>query len=615
MPKSTDLHYSLEIFSDQISRAYGRAYIHTLSRNTGIRQSASQNIGSGAVVISRRIPYGALDENKAILGRPEHTTSIRVDPQLDAARLKSMAAADYSAEPQRRLTLQLEGFVNDNFIYATDDKNVNGISLLHVEALTTVNSRLTDNFTVKVKNQDRAIKFIGESTHSSRGVVIQNTDVAYILSFSQDSRSENVFLFRLAPVIAADKKKTASGKYVYESLFIFNTLKLCTGFVIPYPALLPELSNENTDVVQEIIRATKDIQQSKTIEYLRSEFPIKMYFPRGSGGNRQNEESVAYINVFLQNLARLHYTYNALTAIAAAMDRESLLRDQQREWSGGAGSSRSSGGSRSATDASMDSSASSRNAKNSLTKTALDDYILAFRASIRKALLTSGAGLPTGKFANGTSSNASQDVEYQKDMESIYMFIAAAAHWISKKYMVLQPEGDSNATNQEYILSLVDDGSMQDAPTRRASYGHYLTKSILKSLPVKTVSMEHTTKRVGSSPIDLTLHEVVPFTYKTEYGDALTLKIYYTAYHRQFLNLARFVSTDGMQWPTWMKHYTTVNILAPFNPLKIGDSPAFGRVIPTRLNLDQKIEVTVHTFIRGIDGARVKNDKKRKPAV
>ena len=562
MPQSTELHFSLEIFSEQISKAYGQAVSHNLVHSSPPSRPKAANAGPGAVVISRKIPFQSLNAGNAVVGRPECATSIRVDAVMDAASIRKLLVQGGGEDVH-----QLEGFINENFFCATKSSSKDGVRLDKVAVREEVQGALTDVFTVKNKKKDRKIRFVGTEKHTKRTLTFLNTGIDYDLYFSFDREFESVVLCRVVPKPAQETK--LDRLWVYETLIIFNSLKYCVAECVPFPGLRAEDKFEGDLTIQSLIsRQKKDIEQSETIRFLKSTHALKVYFPRGSGGKLQNKSSIVYVKDFLETLARLHYTFNALLAISAVMAHEK----------GSAGGE------------------PSKYAKSGQTKTRLDNDIMLVRNSVRQAVI--------GREA--------VDVEYCKDIEKIHDSIAALAHYVSSQYKELIPAETTETSLQLDILKLADSNAGQwDVSKLRDNYGYLLVRNLLKYLPVVTQNMQHSTNRNKFSPLEINLHRVEPYTGATDYGDAWTLKIYYSAYHRQFLNLAPWVSADGKTPPAWMKRYKTQKILASFNPEKIGDAEIFNKVVPTRLNYDQKIEVTVHTFLSGVDGARVKNDKKK----
>jgi hypothetical protein len=579
MPKSTELHYSLEIFNEQISKAYGQAVSHNLVHNPLPTRPNSANPGLGAIVVSRKIPFGSLDKTThAVIGRPECITSTRFDKVMDSTKLRDLLFK-YQASDRH----QLQEFINENFYCASGQDPV---TLDSVGPPVDVKTTLTDVFVVKKQKKDKKIRFVGTESHKKRALTFTNTGVDYEIYFSLDREFESVALCRIVPVATASEFKSKL-LWVHESLIIFNSLKYCVAECVPYPGSVASFSDKDPTITALLSKQKAELLNGDTVRFLRAAHPLRLYFPRGAGGKLQNKASIPYVKDFLENLSRLHYAYNAMTAISAAMSVEQrpVATKSRKSVKGGS--------------IAASSVSSSKSAKNAETKTELDRDIVALRASIRDVML--GMNAP--------------DVEYCKDVEKIYECIAAVAHYVSIQYKELVKEETTETNLQLEILSLVDSNASQWKPDKiRDNYGYLLVRSLLKSIPVVTQNMEHTNRRNRSSPLEVNIHEVTPYLASTDYGDAWTLKIYYAAYHRQFLNLAPWVSSDGKTFPAWMKQYTTHSILDDFDATKIGSEPIYERVVPTRLNYDQKIEVTVHTFLCDVDGARVRNDKKRTPA-
>ena len=590
MPRSADLHFSLEIFSEQISKAYGQAVSYNLVHSSAPSKPKAASAGLGAVVISRKIPYTSLNNN-AVLGRPECSTSIRPDPVMNPVKIQDLLTSTGGLYMQ-----ELEAFINENFFCATKTSNRDGITLTNGGNCTAEKTTLTDVFVVKNKKKDKKIRFVGTNGHSARMLTFAGVRIGYKLSFSYDREFGNVLLCRVTPALEAveDDNIQKERLWVYETLFIFNSLKYCLAECVPFPGI--EISKQDTgdsETIKYLIERKAQILDSEATRYLKTNHALKVYFPRGAAGKLQNKSSIVYVKDFLATLARLHYAYNALLSISAAMIQ---AKGQVGATSGSRTSSLTSkaGGSRAG---SAGSGASSRYSVNAKTKTFLDEDILSLRASIRRAML--GAD--------------SVDVEYCKNIELVHDCIAAAADYVSDQYKGLVLKETDDTLLQLNILRLADpDAGQWSQDKLRDNYGYLLVRNLLKNIPVITQNMQHSTNRNKQSPLEVNLFQIEPYTGATDYGDAWTLKIYYTAYHREFLNLAPWVSADGKTPPAWMTKYYTHLILPNFDAEKIGEADIYNRVVPTRLNYGQKVEITVHTFLRDLDGARVKNDKKKK---
>ena len=575
MPQSTELHFSLEIFSEQISKAYGQAVSHTLVHSSPPTRPKTASAGPGAVVISRKIPFQSLNAGNAVVGRPECATSIRVDPVMDAASISKLLC-DLSKESQN--VHQLEGFINENFFCATKSSSKDGVRLEKIGVRENAPGALTDVFTVKNKKKERKIRFVGEEGHIKHALTFVNTCIGYDFYYSFDREFKSVVLCRVVPkLLATDTTTKRDRLWVYETLIVFNSLKYCVAECVPFPGLSAKdvapgdiRIKASMAIQKRAIDRSKEEERPEVIRYLRSTHALRMYFPRGSGGKLQNKSSIVYVKDFLETLARLHYTYNALLAISAAMAHE-LFNGSPT-------------------------GVPSKSARSGQTNTTLDTDIIKIRNSAREAAIE----------RDGV------DVEYCKDIEKIHDCIAVLAGYVSEQYKQIIPQETAETSLQLDILKLADSNAGQwDVQKLRDNYGYLLVRNLLKYLPVVTQNMQHSANRNSLSPLEINLHQVEPYTGVTDYGDAWTLKIYYSAYHRQFLNLAPWVSADGKTPPAWMKKYTCRRVLPKFNSSKIGEESIFDKVVPTRLNYDQKIEVTVHTFLSGVDGARVKNDKKK----
>ena len=572
MPTSTKAHTSLEIFDEQITKAYGQAVIHTLIQKQPVTRRVLL-LGVGAMVVSRTIASQAVDAATAnIKGRPECTTKTYPDKVLDLERiLDLLQTGDNLQEIQR--------FINERVISSKE-----GVTIRSIAAVEKPDGVLTNLFVVKTGKKVKKIKFVGQPAFNKRVLQIANTrSGAYNLSFVLDRYFSNVLFVRLAPVDA-----THTDLNVYESLFIFNQLKKFEAVCVPYPGLL---AADNKSIAGVALSREK-VEKGPTLSFLRKQFPLEFYFTQGGSEKFQNKESIPYVNAFLQDLSRLHFTYDALVSIAATMLFE---KDEELQHKGiGATPAKNSMLSQQGGQA--------KSSKNGMTRTGLDEAINIVRSTIRSSL------------------GNNRDPEYLRDVEAVQLFVAAAADLISQLYLELAArEGTKNnpqTTAQLKVLSFADPESagLPDAELARR-YGHFLAMRILADIPVDTESCATTAlAKMQGSPLQLTVRSVTPFSTINEYGEAWMLRVFYSAYHRAFLNIAAWVSPDKKTLPTWMEGYQIVSVMPQFRVDFFTDDGNYSGVIPVRLCMDHKIEIAVHTFIKNADGVNTKVLKDRTPA-
>ena len=595
MPSSTKAHTSLEIFDEQITKAYGQAVTHALIQKQPATRRAPF-LGVGAMIVSRTIDLQAVDGTTSnIKGRPECTTKAYPDKVLDLDRILDLLKNGNN-------TPEFQRFINERVISSKE-----GVALTSVGPATVAEGVLTNLFVVKTGKKVKKIKFVGERSYGKRTLQIENARSAeYSLSFVLDRDFSNVLFVRLAPPAAT----THTDLQVYESLFVFNQLMKFQAKCVPYPGVRTDSAGDRAADIHGV-NVTKDIVEAgPTLGFLRKQFPLEFYFARGGSDKLQNKESIPYVNVFLHDLSRLHFTYDALVSIAGAMiyEGESPEPDSASKQSSSAGSASGmgKGASKAGADAervSNKGSIAGKSSKNGMTKTGLDEDIVTVRAVIRRGLMS-----PV-------------DPEYLRDVEDVQLFVAAAAEVISqiyvKKYTIMDGvKNNPNTASQLKVLSFADPASASLAEDALAArYGHFLAMRILADIPVDTKSNETTAleKKLGS-PLQVTVRSVIPFSTINEYGEAWMLRVFYSAYHRTFLNLAAWVSPDKRTLPTWMLAYRIVSIMPQFRVDFFTDDGDYGGVIPVKLCMDHKIEIAVHTFIKNADGVNTKVLKDHTPA-
>ena len=571
MPTSTKAHTSLEIFDEQITKAYGQAVTHALIQKQPATRRAPF-LGVGAMVVSRTIAAQAVDATTDnIKGRPECTTNAYPDKMLDLERILDMLNKNTSVDTQ-----EFQRFINERVISSKE-----GVAISNITAVTSKPGVLTNLFIVKTGKKIKKIKFVGGPASSQRTLTIANARSAtYTLSYAVDKDFSNVLFVRLAPPVS----DTLADLKVYESLFVFNQLRKFAAVCVPYPGVRVAEPHGKPTELDSVVLSRTTVEDGRTLKFLRKQFPLEFYFARGSSEKLQNKESIPYVNAFLQDLSRLHFTYNALVSIAAAM--------MYKEDPDGQGSSESS------------SHKSTKSSKNGITRTRLDVFISSVREFIRRNLKQPGG--------------QSMDPECLRDVDDVQLFVAAAADVVSQLYVAKADsiKTDPHTATQLKVLSFADPASSEIAEdTLGTHYGHFLALRILANIPVDTVSNETAAleKKLGS-PLQLTVRSVTPFSTINEYGEAWMLRVFYSAYHRAFLNIAAWVSPDKHTQPTWMKKYKITTVMPEFRTDFFTDDGDYEGVIPVRLCMDHKIEIAVHTFIKNADGVNTKVLKDRTPA-
>ncbi len=571
MPTSTKAHTSLEIFDEQITKAYGQAVTHALIQKQPATRRAPF-LGVGAMVVSRTIAAQAVDATtENIKGRPECTTNAYPDKMLDLERILDMLN-NTSVDTQ-----EFQRFINERVISSKE-----GVAISTITAVTSKPGVLTNLFIVKTGKKIKKIKFVGGPASSQRTLTIANARSAtYTLSYAVDRDFSNVLFVRLAPV-----SDTPADLRVYESLFVFNQLKKFAAVCVPYPGVRAAESDGKHAELDGVALSRTTVEDGRTLKFLRKQFPLEFYFARGSSEKLQNKESIPYVNAFLQDLSRLHFTYNALVSIAAAM----VYKEDPNTQGSSEGSSQKS----------------AKSSKNGITRTRLDVFISSVREFIRKNLRQPGGPI--------------MDPEYLRDVEDVQLFVAAAAEVVSQLYAALAGtdiiKSDPHTATQLKVLSFADPTSSEIGDDKLgAHYGHFLALRILANIPVDTVSNETAAleKKLGS-PLQLTVRSVTPFSTINEYGEAWMLRVFYSAYHRAFLNIAAWVSPDKHTQPTWMKKYKITTVMPEFRTDFFTDDGDYGGVIPVKLCMDHKLEIAVHTFIKNADGVNTKVLKDRTPA-
>ena len=586
MPISTKAHTSLEIFDEQITKAYGRAVIHNLAHAHAVKKGFN-TVGVGALVVSRTIPATDVNENNEIIGRPDCMTRTNFDNMLDIERIKSLLW-------ERGTNLkEFERFLNEKIIISKKD----GVVVREVGEAATPSTQLnvlTNLFVVRNDKKVKKIKFVGKSGFGCRVIVFDGNSTQYMLYFVQDREFDNVLFLRLAPAILKD---AAPHVLVYESLLVFNQTRKFSAVCIPHPLPAPVSGDK---IYDKISFKGADIERRPILSFLKKAFPLEFYFPVGSSDRFKNKESIPYINAFLQDLCRLHYTYNALVAIAAALlfEVDAAVRDKMMDQLVAAPAG--AGGGLSTTGTFRGGKAAS--SKNGYTRSNLDVAMAMIRALIGATLFPNSVGRV--------------DPEFHRDVSVIHTFVAAAAEVVTLLYKKASASVDAaTALSQLKTISLVDPDSIHTPDGELPDYyGHFIAIRLLSDLPVTTES--DTTapldKKLGS-PIQLMVRDVTPFTSISEFGESWNLRAFYSTYHRAFLNLAGWVSPDKKTYPVWMREYTIQKVLPGFRSDYFEDGD-YSRVIPVRLCLDHKLEIAMHTFIRRVDGMSTKALKDRTPS-
>ena len=591
---------SIRIQRKLLFKAYGLAVSRQLANTKGVKSVSSQQ-GAGAVYIARSFDFDCLDAetHNVAKKRIETPTSTKHNNKINVGDLVRILRTYTNASVEDKELLS--NIVNYTVIACGYEQKITNVGPEKV----TENKTIVDVFHVKQNGKEYTKKIMfSAGTYWEREVTFGNSSKSYTLLYAQDASNEHMFLVRLTPnnpVKPASEDDVVIKDKVYESLVIMNKFRKLEISLSPKPNFNKGLStasnealgkiaseylrtrislmNELAALPQEAVQAKLDsmliefLQKRVVAEFsadtfhptyafLRTKFPVLRYLPTASSPENQTEETIPYLSQVLTDVATLHWIYAGLRAVAATMLIE--MYDKKGE------------------------------AEYNAYIAAVDQFL--FSLLFEKELNFRG-------------------IE-QQSLEEMLKTTALAADLVSKLYVSLSERPSEAAKKDMYTRQLVNlykpDEFIMPLPNPNAlHYGHRIAVRLFMTTAVRTQVGDNEPSQ--KKPVILTLKNTTPWTSVSDSSETWNASVRFTLYRKQMLDLVAWMG-DVNEKPAWVANYTTKSIFnwwdaesAAYNKkLKLPRSSNKEAVIAVSLDVQQQLELHVHTYLKQISGTSVK---------